>query len=151
MNTQETIVKQLKDGLDMFARTYKQVREDKLDWKAAEGVRTAHEVACESVTMYGFSAHILDTRNFIDYDYDKAYAEHLTLSVEELLQKAQSDVELLYASILAFPTEDLEKEMDLPWGTMSMFDIMCYPYWNTMYHFGQISYIQTMYGDKAMY
>jgi hypothetical protein len=33
---------------------------------------------------------------------------------------------------------------------MTFEDCIAYIYWNTAYHWGQLMYVQTMYGDKEM-
>jgi hypothetical protein len=54
------------------------------------------------------------------------------------------------AAIIAFPEAEMNDEITLPWGTYTLAAVMGFPAWNLNYHFGQINYIQTLYGDFSM-
>ena len=69
----------------------------------------------------------------------------------ELEEKHRKAAKELAAAVAAFPAEKLSDELELPWGTMSFLQCIGYAYWNMMYHYGQIGYIQTMYGDTEFH
>jgi hypothetical protein len=49
---------------------------------------------------------------------------------------------------------DLDVEHPLPWNAdakMTTADMMFFPYWNLVYHVGQINYIQLLLGDTEMH
>ena len=57
-------------------------------------------------------------------------------------------------AISDFPEGKLDEEITLPFGggmTMTMADLLGLPYWNTVYHLGQINQIQLMLGDREMH
>jgi len=147
MNTQETIIKLIEEGLPMLLNGVKAMPEEKLTWKPAETARTAMEVAAEAVSMLSACAGMLENRGMSKHGDD----ESRPTTVAELEAAAKEGAAKLYAVIRAFPEADFEKTLDLPWGKMSFFQIMSYPYWNIMWHAGQINYIQTLYGDTEMH
>jgi hypothetical protein len=149
MNTPETIIKQMKAGLPMLLDAIKAVPSDKLDWKPDQARRSAHEVCVEAVTMLATSTSTLTTR--VLAEYEEVGKANATLTIEELCAKAEKDAEIFYEALRAFPESDFEKTIDAPWGTMSFFDVMTYPYWNMMWHAGQINYIQSAYGDQEFH
>ena len=56
--------------------------------------------------------------------------------------------------ILSFPDEGLDDELVLPFGpgvTMTMADVLAQHYWNMVYHFGQVNYMQMTLGDQTMH
>jgi len=134
----------LHSGADALWRTVRAMPADKLDWKPAETSRTARELVEEIVMTTGFSAGFISTQKMPDMEGgDKS-----PKSVEEMEQEHRAGLEDAIAAIKAFPADKLKEEVELPWGKQSWLEVIGYLYWNMMYHYGQIAYIQTMYGDK---
>jgi uncharacterized damage-inducible protein DinB len=50
------------------------------------------------------------------------------------------------AAVRTVPDKDLQQEIPMPWGPMTLTQIMDYPYWNARYHEGQINFIASMLG-----
>jgi hypothetical protein len=50
----------------------------------------------------------------------------------------------LVAALRAVPTASLDAEIELPWETTTVTNVMGYPLWNMSYHEGQINYIATL-------
>lgn len=73
-------------------------------------------------------------------------------SLEEAERILEFNLNLLLKAIRAFPAERLEEKVVEPWGYETNFqDLVMYQYWNTVWHTGQIAYIQTLLGDKQSY
>ncbi|MEZ5163605.1 MAG: hypothetical protein R2688_07600 [Fimbriimonadaceae bacterium] len=56
--------------------------------------------------------------------------------------------------IAEFPDDQLENEVTLPFGggmTITMADVLSIHYWNTVYHQGQVNFIQMLLGDGDMH
>lgn len=53
----------------------------------------------------------------------------------------------LAEAILAVSEEELSREIKVGFETYLLADCFLHPYWNMVYHEGQINYIQTLYGD----
>ena len=67
--------------------------------------------------------------------------------------KLRAHLELFVEEVRAFDPADLDVEIWLPFAggmQQKMADVMAYPYWNIVYHLGQINFIQTLYGDTEM-
>ena len=147
MEYSEAFIKGLEDGVDSLWRSVEAMPEDKLDWKPSETARSTREILGEVATITGQTAQAM-----IDVKFDmtgEGGGEKPTDLVE--LEKVHREgVELYKKAIKGFPEAELATEMDLPWGKMSWLDVITYVYWNTEYHWGQINYIQTMYGDQEM-
>ena len=150
MTTQETFVTLLAQGLPQLFTAAKAMPEDKYDWKPSETSRTAHELVVECVTMLTGSAGMLTTRA-MPAGHDEQSKTYTAMTLAEIEVQAARDLEVLNAAIRAFPEADLEEALEMPWGKMTFFEIMSYPYWNIMWHAGQINYIQTLYGDTEMH
>ena len=150
MNYVDSLELMFKDGVDNLWRSVNAMPEDKIIWRPAEGSRTARELLEElvSTTVYSISL-IHPQENPAKESEDKADLN--TKTVAELETEHRSAVVEFLKAVAAFPEEKLSETMDLPWGTMSFFQIISYPYWNLVYHWGQIGYIQTMYGDQEMH
>jgi hypothetical protein len=82
---------------------------------------------------------------------EMAWDDTKNKSIDQLeaeLTKTSAD---FFAVARAFPEEMLMEDVVLPWTTLKFVEMMAYPYWNMMYHIGQITYIQTLYGDEDIH
>ncbi len=149
MTGQESLIKLFKGGMPMLTKAVLAVPEDKLDWKPAEGSRTIRQVFTEAVMMPAYVARALNSKSVPPYE--EMAAAYAKMSVEELVAQLDKNAEDYFAAINKFPESEYEEEFHAPWGVWSYFETMSYPYWNMMWHTGQINYIQTMYGDQNFY
>lgn len=146
MDYVEALKEMMQDGADNLWRTVRATPEDRMDWRPAADARTARELIEEVVGVMPYSAELIRTRQNVDMQ-DGEQSKDL----QELEAKHRASIEDYVAAVKEFPVEHLHDSIVLPWGKMSFMEVISYPYWNMMYHWGQISYIQTMYGDKEMY
>lgn len=149
MNTPETLTKLFEDGLPMLTKAVEAVPEDKLDWKPAEGSRTIRQLFTEIVMMTGYVAQALDERGVPPYE--EMADEYAKKSIPQLTTQLDKNAKHYYEAIKNFPEAEYGKTLEAPWGVWTYFQTMSYPYWNLMWHTGQINYIQTMYGDQNFY
>ena len=138
----------MKDGVDSLWRTVRAMPDDKLDWRPEETARTTRELLEEIVTTLPWNMDFVKTQKAPEW-HDSSTDKKMTL--EELEKTHRDYVTKFMAVVKEFPEKDLQKSNELPWGKMTFFDVIMYPYWNMIYHWGQISYLQTMYGDKEMH
>jgi hypothetical protein len=127
---------------------------DRVSWKPMDVGRSALDQVAECALIARFGAGLLTDRTTPQMDmeaFQKARAELDT--VEKAAAALDAGTDALCAAIEAFPAADLDKTIQLPWfGEPSTFaEIMFLSYWNSVYHVGQIAYIQTLYGDKEMH
>lgn len=137
----------LEDGMNSLWRTVKAMPEDKIDWRPEPTARTTRQLLEELVDTMPFSIEFIKTQKMPKYEESSGKKR----SMNEMEKEYRQHMEDFLKAVKNFPEADMQKENDLPWGKMTFFDLITYPYWNLMYHWGQISYIQTMYGDKEMY
>jgi hypothetical protein len=151
MNTPETFVKLFEEGIPMLTKTMQAVPEDKLDWKPSEGEgsRTIRQLFTEIVMMTGYMAKALDERSVPPYE--AMSTEYKAMTIADLMRQLPLNAEDLYTALRAFPESEYENTLEAPWGVWTYFQSMSYPYWNLMWHTGQINYIQTLYGDQNFY
>lgn len=149
MNTAETLILLFEDGLPMFTKSVEAVPEGKRDWKPAEGSRSVRQLTAEVVMMPEYVAKTLTERGVPPYEeMVETYAD---MSIPRLLNRLRANAQEYYAALRAFPEAAYEETLEAPWGVWTYFQTMSYPYWNLVWHTGQINYIQTLYGDQNFY
>jgi len=125
------------------------VPEDKREWSPLDKARTALDQAAECAILTGSTADLIAARvwsmgsDFSEFLKQKAELARDWDAIQTLLQQ---NTERVIEAIRAVPEEDLENIIDMPWGPMTLANIMAYPYWNMSYHEGQVNYIASMLG-----
>jgi hypothetical protein len=153
---QERIVSITREAVESVVRNVRAMPEDRLTWQPAPTARTAMDIFQECAGAPGMFARILRERRSVDMTpetfgkmREERQAWNTVDKAEEVLRSRSED---LYAAILAVPDEDLGVEVRMPWGEMSpLAHVMVFHYWNLTYHFGQLAYIQRLYGDVEMH
>jgi hypothetical protein len=158
-SVKELAVKLNREASASMARTANAMPPEKVTWQPLEMGRTTLDQIQECGAINHFGAKVLQTREAPPFDeaarerFARLKADHDTL--EKALKLLDNGTEALVAAIEAFPEEDLDAMITLPFGpegmTMSFAELMLMSYWNVVYHQGQINYIQTLYGDKEMH
>lgn len=125
--------------------------DEKVHWQAVPGTRPmlAQLVECCLANMMWAKTlqthvHALLRKGVAD----QAYKELDT--IEKVVTRLKETSSQLAAVIRGLPDADLSIIVPLPWkpeAGKSLAVCCLHPYWNMTYHLGQISYIQTMYGD----
>ncbi len=151
---QQLAAKLNRNAINQLKREVQAMPADKQTWQPLDQGRTALNQAAECAVAAGLTVTTLNSRQLPPMEHDtfsKAIAE--LDSLDKTLAALDANGEALAAAIEAFPTEELDNTIQLPWlpEPWSFAQIMLLPYWNTVYHIGQISYIQTLYGDKEMH
>lgn len=143
-------------GTASLFQAAKRVPTDKLTWKPLDSGRSVIDILQECAQSPFWAIGMLQNRT-ADFDmsfYEKMEAERKTWTTVELCeQNCRTNLKKLYAAIDAFPESDLDQKLTLPFAkdlVMTYAEIMVIHYWNATYHFGQVCYIQTLYGDMNM-
>jgi hypothetical protein len=147
MTYAEILKKMMQDAVDSTIRNVKGTKVDKLDWHPAETSRSARELLDELIMTTRY------TKNLVLAMKDPGMSEDPIVwkDLDDWATQYQQAVDELYVAVAALPEEKLTMKIELPWASQEMRQSIEYAYWNCMYHWGQIAYIQTMYGDKDMY
>jgi uncharacterized damage-inducible protein DinB len=125
------------------------IPEDKRNWSPQRDARTALDQAAEVAMLNGATAKLIKTRKWgTDFDFSEYESKKAELAKDWNAVKALLDENTpkAVAAIKATPDEDLGIEVMMPWGPMTLAQIISYPYWNMSYHEGQINYIASMLG-----
>ena len=90
-------------------------------------------------------------RNLTAEERETLFPSENLESVVTLLRQTTAD---LAETIRALPDPFIAQEWPLEWSpkvTRTIAEACLHPYWNMAYHEGQISFIQTLYGDQQEY
>lgn len=121
--------------------------EEKRSWKPADGARSARNQIAECHLMNAHTVTLLEERK-LPPNSMKDYAENCarleTLPDSEFRAAHDESTAAVIAAISAVPDADLENEILMPWGPITISDIIAYTYWNATYHQGQINYIGSL-------
>lgn len=123
--------------------------EDKRNWSAGGDARSALDMVAEVAILNGDTAEMIRTRSGLaNFDLEELNRRKAALCDNWPALKAQLDENTakVVEAIRALPDEDLETEVQMPWGPMTLTQIISYPYWNACYHEGQINFIASMLG-----
>lgn len=126
------------------------VPEDKVTWKPLDTGRSVLSQIGECAVITGFMAQVLTLRAVPPFDMDGYYARLNALdTLDKALAALKEGTDAYIAAIEAFPTEELDTLLAMPWSPepQPFAQVLFAPYWNSAYHTGQIGYIQTLYGD----
>ena len=109
--------------------------------------RTALDQVAECAILNGSTADLIRSRTWnTSFDFEqflraKAELAGDWVALQSLLHENTAKA---VAAIREVPAEDLQVEVQMPWGPMTLAEITSYPYWNMSYHEGQINYIASM-------
>lgn len=151
----ESIVEMTRSALDSLMRAAEATPEDKLTWQPLDVGRSALDQLAECLQVAGWFERVLAERSgdFFTREFvvsERRKREQITWAqVQEEIVPAY---EKLYQAMRSLGEADLESEVVLSAGWNPRLREVCYfPLRNLWYHFGQVNYIQTLYGDKAMH
>ncbi len=144
MTLQEFFVGATRKAADDLEKALDRLPEDKRNFSPGGKARTALDMVAECAILNGITAQLVVERkveNEFDYAAFTRTKEMLAQNTDALHTLLNSSTEKFIAAISSVPTEDLSVELELPWGKMTMAQVIAYPYWNMSYHEGQINYI----------
>ncbi|MFQ3586931.1 MAG: hypothetical protein SNJ74_00400 [Fimbriimonadaceae bacterium] len=158
MRYQDAVVKATYRALEDVSRAALAVPEDKRDWSVGGEARSVLSQMREIALSAGWFLPIVRDRRLPEFS---AHAERegeriadTFDSVEKCIEAARESTAELCREISAVRDEDLETEMQLPFGggmVLTLAEIIELHRWNMVYHLGQINYIQLILGDREMH
>lgn len=147
MNVQN-LIQEAKEAVDYFIRSLGHIPADKRDWQPQSGVKSASDIARHVSYWNAVFAHSLAGQASLDLE-ETAWLE-LQMQTDTLAL-SQSMAQLFLEAIDSLSNEDLQKEVEMPWGTRRIWQPILTNIQHIYYHIGQFSYIQTMLGDQEDY
>jgi hypothetical protein len=155
---QDFIIETTRKACEGLIRCARALPADKLDWKPGPDARSALDQLQECAQSPTWYTAILEARSCPPFDAEtlgQYRAARVTWdTIEKCEEIMNANNEALFDVIRDFPDEELETRIMLPFGggmEVSMADMTLTQYWNATYHLGQISYIQTLLGDRQMH
>ncbi len=120
--------------------------EDKREWSPTEKARTALDQVAECALLNGGAADLIHRRSMEGFDFAEFEAAKARLARDEGAARTllQENTAKLVAAIHAVPDADLNIEVPLPWGPMTLSEVISHSYGNMRYHEGQINYIASL-------
>lgn len=152
---QQLAAKMNRNVAEQLIRNAQAMPPEKALWSPLDLGRSALSQVAECAVIAGFSVQTLSARAVPPFDpaeFGAMMAQFDTL--DKAIEALQASTERLVEAIEAFPSEELDTLVTMPYASepMSWAEVMLGGhYWNTVYHIGQIAYIQTLYGDAKMY
>jgi hypothetical protein len=116
-------------------------------WSPMGEARTALDQVAECALLNGSTAKLLRDRTWGSQSgMDEFFNAKAELAKNEQACKAtlQENLPKIVEAIRSVSDADLAVSVEMPWGPMTLGQIITYPYWNMSYHEGQINYLASM-------
>lgn len=160
MRVQDYMVQNIWSGVDAIFRSARSMEPDKLTWAPLDHGRTVLSMLQECAQAPDWMASILELREMPPLsrteivEARRMRAEWTT--IDECEKICRFNTEKLCRIILDYPDADFEITVNLSFGPggssieENLLKVAGRHYANLTYHYGQISYIQVMLGDREM-
>lgn len=152
MRLQDQIVKITQHALDDVCRAALALPEEKRNWSPGGNARSALSQMREIAATPGVMLPILHGAASAKHEHGKP--PHAPETLEKCVDMARSEFGKMCQAISSFPDLRMDEEIQTPFGeesVMTMADALMLPYWNVVYHLGQINQIQLLLGDTEMH
>jgi uncharacterized damage-inducible protein DinB len=144
---QELESRRVRALMELLLKAARHVPPDKAPWKPEEGAKSAQEIVEHVTGVNEFFAQLIRGAELSGGPVPSSYE-----SYEQALSALQASGEAVAEAIQAVPDEQLEAERTLPWGeAWKLRKLLVAPGTHIAYHWGQISYLQTLWGDFKDY
>jgi uncharacterized damage-inducible protein DinB len=155
MNLQSFESRRLLGIIDLFQTAAKEVPPDKIQWKPEQRGKSAQEIL-EHVAGANLAFAALIRGGPLPEQAskvrDRQDVKHESESYSQALAALKSSAHVLAEAIASVPESQLGEDRQMPWGvTWKMTRLMSAPSAHASYHWGQLCYLQTLYGDTKDY
>jgi hypothetical protein len=160
ISLQQQAAKMTQEALDSLIRTTRYLPEDQLEWSPMGAARPVMDQLAE-IIQFAETVCLILTADYMPAGYGRAQVQDRKRQIlenyktlKDITSLAQAKYNELFEVLTNTPDSRLDQEYRLPQAPGKRFsgvDILFLPYWNLVYHFGQINYIQTMLGDTEMH
>jgi len=158
MRYQDLMIETTKNAADEAFRYAATVPEDKVEWKPLESGRSVLDQARELAKCPSWAHLLVSGQDFPAQTEESAAASKAEMeamkTIAECRETCLKNLEELFELYRTLPDERLTDTKWLPFDggrDFTVKEMMAYPQWNFIWHAGQIAYVQTLYGDKAMH
>jgi uncharacterized damage-inducible protein DinB len=156
MRVQDFIAGTTEWSVDSLYKNARRTPEDKLEWKVLDTGRSILNQIQECAQAPLWSVPLLTEEGPFDFSpetFEAFTAESKQwTTLDDCERHHRENLAKLLAVIREMPDERLGIKIKIPFAEepVAISDIMMFHYWNNVYHMGQLSFIQTLYGDNDM-
>jgi hypothetical protein len=157
MTIQDYLIDTTRRSAEALFKCARAVPADKLEWAPLDIGRSTLDILRECAKCPDWGVEVIsgDGPEWSEELAATLKAEQSAwLSVEDCERECNARLDRLFDFYRNIGDERLSETKFLPYDggrDFTMVEMMEYPHWNFDYHLGQISYIQTLYGDKEMH
>jgi hypothetical protein len=158
MKFQDYVIDATQQAADEAFKAARAVQAEKVDWKPLDEGRSVLD-QCRELAMCPVWAHdIITDKPMPEWNEETMAAikkeQEQWKSIDDCQAECNRRLENLFELYRTIDDERLKNTKWLPYDggrDFTVKEMMEYPRWNFTYHLGQISYIQTLYGDRDMH
>ena len=158
MKLQDYMIEVTQKAADEAFRYAKATPADKMEWQPLENGRSVLDQCREMAMCPSWCLDIIDAKEQPEWNEDAMAAIKLEQEQWKTVEACEAECSRRLTKLFAFfgsmADERLAESKWLPYDggrDFTMPQMMDYPRWNFNYHLGQISYIQTLCGDREMH
>jgi len=146
MDLQQLESRRVQALLELFIQSAKHVPEERADWKPEPNAKSPQEIVEHLTQANRFFAALI--RGGPAGEPKGSEAQSYREALEDLKESGKA----LLEAIASVPDSRLGEEQTLPWGEKwKLTRLISAPGAHIAYHWGQIAYLQTMWGDQTDY
>jgi len=155
MDIREVAIMLTEDAMNLMIQTAHSMPEENFRWQPLESGRTAWDQVAECVQVADWMSRIIAEKSasFLTPEFvaqQKLVRPDLG-SMDELEKHLRERYGRFFEVIRSQTDDDLNRDVLLRGCDVKVHRILFFPMRNMYYHFGQINYIQTLYGDLSMH
>ncbi len=141
MDLQETEIKRINKIAELLLKAARTVPPDRQNWKPAPGGKSPHDIVAHLAMANSFFAALLRGGAPSEMRSTQSYADALKLFEESKAELTQT--------IRSIDPATFNQKRTMPWGEeRTLKDLITSPMPHMAYHWGQIAYLQTLWGDS---
>ncbi len=134
----------LVEALDLVPR-------EKRLWQPVDSARSALDQFTECAILNGNTADLIEQRSGKPFSYgDEFLRIRQSLLRDEPAARAllTENTDRVIAGLASIPDDAWDEAIPLPWGSITLRELAAYPWWNMVYHTGQIHYLTSLLKDS---
>lgn len=141
MDLRETEIKRIEKISELLLKAARAVPKEKEDWKPMPTGKSAREILAHlGMANYFFAALLRGTA------YTQTSTPHTYQEALQLFEESKAE---LIETIRSVDPAQFNERRTMPWGEeRSIKDLITSPMPHIAYHWGQIAYVQTLWGDS---
>jgi hypothetical protein len=158
MTYQDYIIASMEKVTGDIFRAARAVPADKVEWRPLGEGRSVLDILQECAQSPQWITGLVLNKKFPDVSPEEMAkgreARKQWKTIDDCENASRENCSALYAAIREVPESEFGLIVHLPFGggiDLPLMAVMGLHYWNTVYHSGQVNYIQTLYGDKDMH